>query len=109
VYYLYRMKDNFHYGTVSEAINNLKQQGFTIDFNLEKNCITSDTARLNADEFDIVDVYRYEGNSDPADEAVVYAIESKTGLKGILVMGYGMYSDDVSAEVLQKLHNRDIK
>jgi hypothetical protein len=109
VYYLYMMKDNFHYGTVSEAINNLKQQGFTIDFNLEKNCIASDTTRLNADEFDIVDVYRYEGNSDPADEAVVYAIESKTGLKGILVMGYGMYSDDVSAEVLQKLHNRDIK
>src|SRR5437868_9583218 len=91
-YYLYCMKDNFHYGTVSEAINNLKQQGFTIDFNLEKNCIASDAARLNADEFDIVDVYRYEGNSDPADEAVVYAIESKSGLKGVLVMGYGMYA-----------------
>ena len=31
------MKDNFHYGTVTEAIENLKKQGFTIDFNLEKN------------------------------------------------------------------------
>jgi hypothetical protein len=100
------MKDNFHYATVSEAINNLRLQGFTIDFNLEKNCIASSTEKLNPDEFEIVDVYRYEGNSDPGDEAVVYAIESKSGLKGILVMGYGLSADDVDAAVLKKLHDR---
>lgn len=101
------MKDNFHYGTVTEAINQLKEEGFTIDFNLENNCIACHSDKFNADEFDIVDVYRYEGNSDPADEAVVYAIESKTGLKGYLVMGYGMYSDNMSTEILKKLHDRD--
>jgi hypothetical protein len=37
-------------------------------------------------------VHRYEGESDPGDEAVVYAIESKKGIKGILVSGFGASS-----------------
>lgn len=100
------MKDNFHYGTVTEAIENLKKQGFTIDFNLEKNCLVCNTEKYHVEDFDIVDVYRYEGNSDPADEAVVYAIESKDGVKGILVTSYGMYSDEMSEEIIEKLNRR---
>jgi hypothetical protein len=100
------MKENFHYATVTEAIKVLKLQGFTVDFNLEENCISCDLGKFEKDDFEIVDVYRYEGNSDPADEAVVYAIESKTGVKGILVAGYGIYSDAVSTGILEKLHNR---
>ncbi len=92
-----------HYETVSEAINQLRQQGFTTDFNLEKNCLVCHPETFNPDDFEIVDIYRYEGNTDPADEATVYAIESKTGLKGILVTGYGTSIDNMSAEILDKL------
>ncbi len=60
---------------------------------------------FNADDFDIIDVYRYEGNSDPGDEATVYAIQSKTGVKGVLVTGYGMSAEDVSPDILKKLHS----
>lgn len=60
---------------------------------------------FNADDFDIVDVYRYEGNSDPGDEATVYAIQSKKGVKGVLVTGYGMSAEDVSPDILKKLHS----
>jgi len=100
------MQENAHYATVTEAIAALKKQGFDIDFNLEENCIVCHTDRFTADDFEIVDVYRYEGNSDPGDEAVVYAIESKTGLKGILVTGYGASSDSFSTDILKKLHAR---
>ena len=100
------MNDNFHYSTVSEAIQQLREQGFTLDFNLAENCIVCENDQFNPDEFEIVDVYRYEGDSDPADEAAVYAIESTSGLKGILVTGYGSSSDSISAAILQKLHNR---
>ena len=95
-----------HYATVSEAIEALRKQGFTTDFNLEKNCIVCHPEKFDPDDFEIVDVYRYEGNSDPADEATVYAIESKTGLKGVLVTGYGISTDTMSTEILNKLHNR---
>jgi hypothetical protein len=48
-------------------------------------------------------IYRYEGDSDPADEATVYGLESTSGLKGILVLGDEMNSDLTSIEVLKKL------
>jgi hypothetical protein len=100
------MKENFHYGTVTEAISSLKKQGFSIDFNLKENCLVCGIDKFEAEDFEIVDVYRYEGNSDPGDESAVYAIESSSGLKGILVTSYGAYSDKVSARVLQKLQHR---
>lgn len=91
-----------HYATVSDAINKLQQQGYTIDFNLSENSLDLHASKFNT-EFEIVDVYRYEGASDPGDQAVVYALESKSGLKGILVTGYGTSVDTKTTEILKKL------
>ena len=96
------MERENHYAKVSEAIAQLQKKGFTIDFNLKENSIIHHDEKFHTN-FEIVDVYRYEGDSDPADEAVVYAIQSKTGLKGILVTGYGPSIDADTAEILRKL------
>lgn len=95
-----------HYDTVSNAINSLKRQGFTVDFNLEGNYLVTEGKKIEAKDFSIVDVYRYEGNTDPSDEAAVYAIESTGGIKGILVTGYGASSDAFTEEMLEKLKIR---
>jgi NADPH:quinone reductase len=96
------MEENFHYNTVTDAINRLRKQGFIIDFNLKGDWLIGNREKFEAEDFKIVEVYRYEGNSDPADEAIVYGIESNSGLKGILVKGYGISSDYVSNEILKK-------
>jgi hypothetical protein len=72
---------------------------------MEYDCIVChDTPMsLMPNEFEITEVYRFEGDSDPADEAIVYAIESKHGEKGVLVNGFGIYSDSVSDELIEKL------
>ena len=95
----------FIYDTVSEATNDLKKRGYSIDFNLEFDCIRSheNTLALKAPEFEITEVYRFEGNTDPADEAVVYAIESRHGQKGVLVNGFGISADTLSDEMIRKL------
>ena len=98
------MEQKFHYATVTEAIAQLKAQGYTLDLNLEENQLKADGNQYPADEFEIVDLYRYEGESDPADEATVYALSSKSGLKGVLVTGYGTSADEVAEEVLKQLH-----
>jgi hypothetical protein len=98
------MQQQFHYATVTEAIKQLKEKGFTLDLNLKENQFLTDGKAYAADEFEIVDLYRYEGASDPADEATVYALASKSGLKGILVSGYGTSTDDASEETLKQLH-----
>jgi len=96
------------YDTVSEAVNGLKKRGYTIDYNLNFDCITCNDAPapLKPSEFEIAEVYRFEGESDPADEAVVYAIESRHGQKGVLVNGFGISSDDASDEMIEKLKVR---
>ena len=67
------MERAFHYATVTDAISELRQQGFIVDFNLKENSLEADSIEFASEEFEILDVYRYEGNSDPADEATVYA------------------------------------
>ena len=48
--------------------------------------------------------YRFEGDTDPADETIVYAISSgKYKLKGVLVNAFGVYSDSASNELIEKL------
>lgn len=92
------------YDTVSEAVKGLKERGYTLDFNLKSNCIECEGQQLSSNDFEIAEVYRFEGNSDPADESVVFAIESSNGLKGILVNAFGVYSESLSDEMIKKLN-----
>jgi len=98
------MEQKFHYATVTDAINQLRAKGFNLDFNLAKNRVKVGEHEFTADEIEIVDLYRYEGASDPGDEATVYALASSSGLKGVLVTGYGASSDEASEEILSQLH-----
>lgn len=93
----------YSYDTVSEAVNGLKKRGFELDFNLQENCLVCHAGKLDVSDFEITEVYRFEGNSDPSDEAVVYAIESITGMKGVLVNGYGISADAMSSDMAKKL------
>lgn len=92
-----------HYETVSIAIEELRKKGFTTDFNLPENSAIFKSDQFKIDDYEIVNIYRYEGNSDPADEAIVYAIASKTGVKGFLVSGYGISTDDATEKILEKI------
>ena len=93
------------YDTSSEALTDLKLRGFTLDFNLEENCISckDENLRLKPEDFHIVEVYRFEGASNPSDEEVVFAIESINGKKGVLTDAFGLYSTALSAELIAKL------
>src|SRR5438270_9994008 len=98
------MNQEFHYATTTEAIDQLHKQGYTLDFNLQKGKLTADGREYAAADFEIADLYRYEGQSDPGDEATVYALASVSGIKGILVSGYGISSESESEETIKSLH-----
>jgi hypothetical protein len=94
------------YEILSEAISVLKEQGYTEDFNLKENCLECIAGRqqLLPHEFVIDKSFRFDVEEDPSDQAMLYAISSTVyNIKGLLVNGYGIYSDDVSNEMLQKL------
>lgn len=92
--------------TLSEILTKLQKEGYTADFNLEQHFLTgrSTAVQLAADEFVVDRHYRFEGNSDPGDEAVVYAISSaKYHLKGTLVNGYGLSTNGATDELVRAL------
>ncbi len=93
----------YHYDSPALAINELKKRGFTEDFNLQDNCIVCKNQKLPPEEFEITEVYRFEGNSDPGDEAIVLGIESSSGMKGVLVNGYGYSSEPFGEAIERKL------
>jgi len=94
------------YDTLTEAIEGMRENGYVLDFNIafDKIQCAQNGLCLNPDQFEITEFFRFEGNSDPADESVLYAIESKSGdIKGLLVDGYGTSSDSASDELIHKL------
>ena len=88
----------YHYATVSKALEELKEKGFTVDFNLQEDKIINSPT-----DFKIVHVYRYEGNTNPGDEATVYGIKSSTGEKGVFVAGLAAYTEKSAAMALHEM------
>ncbi|ANE53069.1 phosphoribosylpyrophosphate synthetase [Flavisolibacter tropicus] len=97
------------YTTLSETMNALRQQGYTEDFNLLQNCLECRNGQFKvfAEDFKVDNYFRFEGESNPDDSAILYAISSdRYGLKGVLVNAYGIYSEPLTDEMLEKLDVR---
>jgi len=97
------------YVTLTETMNDLRKQGYTEDFNLQQNCLECRNGQFKifTDDFKVDKFFRFEGDSNPSDAAILYAISSDVHqLKGVLVNAYGIYSEPVTDEMLQKLEIR---
>ncbi|MCI0448352.1 MAG: phosphoribosylpyrophosphate synthetase [Chlorobi bacterium] len=95
----------YSYETVTEALESLYRRGYANNFNIKDSALECKNLNLvlKPEDFEIVEFYRFEGETNPGDEEIVYAIESKDGVKGTLVSAFGIYADEVSDEVLKKL------
>ncbi len=95
------------YGTLSETISGLNKEGYTIDFNIYEQCIVchSNSLKFSPNEFKIDKVFRFEGDTNPEDQSILYAISStKFNVKGLLVNGYGISADTEVNELITKLN-----
>lgn len=81
--------------TMVECIQMLKQKGFTKDFIIRDGFLLfdNDTHKYGPEEVKIETFFRFEGNSDPADNAILYGITTSDGFKGIVSDAYGAYAD----------------
>lgn len=92
------MKNRYHYASVLKALKELKAHGYSIDFNLQEH-----TIKNNPDNYEIIHIYRYEGDTSPDEEAIVYGIKSKSGEKGVFVAGFSANSESEAAQVLHEI------
>jgi hypothetical protein len=80
--------------TLSEAMNSQRAKGYTEDFGYTdgKFLITGRNEEFRPEDITVVQIFRFEGNSDPSDMEILYVIETNTGLKGLFIDAYGAYS-----------------
>lgn len=92
--------------TLSQVMNKLKNEGYITEFNLRTDCLDCDSGKLKLapEDFQIDKFYRFEGQSDPGDNAILYAVSSERhNIKGVLVNAYGIYSEPMTNQMLKKL------
>lgn len=94
-----------NFETLTEALADLKARGYVNDFNLHPEWIECAplSVKLSPSAFHVDEFYRFEGMTNPDDSAILFAISSSDGLKGVLVDAYGAYSESLSPLMLTKL------
>jgi len=102
---------NESFGTLSETINGLIKVGYIHDFNIHEACLVCNQTNisLSPNDFQIDKVYRFEGESNPEDQSILYAISSSQyNIKGTLVNGYGTSSDEATQKLIEKLETHKV-
>ncbi|MEZ5049154.1 MAG: phosphoribosylpyrophosphate synthetase [Saprospiraceae bacterium] len=87
-----------------EALSDLAVRGYVHDFNLIEDgihCKALNT-NFNTEEFEVKEFYRFEGETNPDDSSILYAVVTHNGEKGVIVDGYGV-SSELSTKMVEKL------
>jgi len=100
------MQDKEEMTSLTAVEKHLKDQGYTADFMVQDGRLaTMDTLEQQTygpEQTTIVDFFRFEGESNPDDMAILYALETSDGTKGSISSAYGTYANqDVDEFILQ--------
>lgn len=78
---------------LSVILEKLRVRGIESEFRWKPEGFTTGTGKFyQPDELVILKTYRFEGDSDPADNAILYLIKAIDGLTGYSLDMYGVYS-----------------
>src|SRR4051812_39214726 len=81
--------------SLATCLNRMISDGYTEDFKVTDKGLEALHQHSNyaADQISVVNFFRFEGESDPDDNAILYVIETTDGAKGTLIDAYGIYND----------------
>ena len=91
---------------LAQAVERLTAAGYRDDFRAEGGGLRAlRSGGLHEPESLVIDeVVRFEGATDPDEEAAVFALNSKkSGTKGTYVVAYGIYADPADAMMVRRL------
>ncbi len=91
--------------TLTEAMESFRTRGYSCEFTAHEDGLRLvESGRIyQPEELTIVEHHRFEGESDPSDMAVIYAIESDDEMKGYYIDAFGAYSDPLAADLLKRI------
>ncbi|HMQ63213.1 MAG TPA: hypothetical protein PKE06_21190 [Flavilitoribacter sp.] len=99
----------YKYDTLVDALASLQQRGYTDNYKFEEDQMHGiETGRqYSADEMTIVEYHRFEGESNPSDMSIVFAVESNDGRRGTLTSSYGAYADHKMLNFISKVRIKE--
>ena len=94
-----------HMKSLALCLNRMVLAGYTDDFKIVDSGLKSLKSErvYNPEEIHVKNFFRFEGQSDPNDNTIMYVIETNDGLKGTLVDAYGPYADVKLSEFMQQV------
>lgn len=100
--------------SLATCLNRMAGEGYTEDFRITDLGLESSHKQqaYKPDEIQVVNFYRFEGESDPDDNAILYIIETNDGTKGTLVDAYGVYNDSKVTKFMkdvEAIHKKIVK
>lgn len=89
---------------LTDVIHHFEHQGYTENLVPVFDHFTSGEIEIYPSDFTIDEMYRFENTSDPDDQSILYAISLPNfSLKGIYIESYGLYHDELSTEMLERI------
>jgi hypothetical protein len=95
--------------TVTEALDLLRADGYTADYELVEGLLRAELERTTCaiDQAEVERLYRFEGPSDPGDEMIVFGLhDPATGTRGTLAAAFGHSADPELQDHLAGLRRR---
>lgn len=93
--------------TISTVLNKLKLKMQDNEFVVNKSGLVTLKGKLySPHDIQIIKTYRFEGESDPADEAIIYLVKANDGVIGYSLDAYGVYTNhtnDGYADLIRKM------
>ena len=102
----FQEKQNAGMATLSECIKIALDRGYSENFRVTaKGLITEDEKFVyTPEDVKISNFYRFEGNSNPDDNSILYLIETDDR-KGTLVDAYGVYAEALISNFVQQVED----
>lgn len=89
------MEEPTEVATLAGVLEEMIGRGFTAQFTLADGRlrVVGSEKAFRADQVVILEQHRFEGVSDPDDMAILYGIETRSGVRGTLADAFGVYAD----------------
>src|SRR6186713_3328621 len=93
--------------SLTHCLNRSIERGYTENFRATERGLLSLDSSINyiPTDVEVVNFYRFEGVSDPADNSILYVIRAVDGAKGTLVDAYGPYSDPLVEKMIKQVES----
>lgn len=96
---------NNQYDSILEALADLNTKGYSQNFSLTPQGLYCPLTQqiFTADQLQIVEFHRFEGDSNMEDMAILYVIQSSSDCKGVLIDAFGTYGDSELGKFLKAI------